>query len=84
MNAYRKKYEAFYDEIMDTRLTFAASQKSHEEMLYTTACLPTIGNKGRRSDVADCVATKQKDRSGGPSRSRQLTEGVLFTRKSQM
>ena len=51
INAYRTRFEEFYDSIMDTRLTFAAGQKAYEEHLYATACMKNIGNKGRRSDV---------------------------------
>lgn len=51
LNAYRKKFEAFYDEIMDTRLTFAAGQDAYEDFLYETARMESIGNKGCRSDV---------------------------------
>jgi hypothetical protein len=51
LNAYRKKFEEFYDFVMDTRFTFAAGQNDHEEMLYQTARMKSIGNKGSRTDV---------------------------------
>ena len=51
MMAYRKKFEAFYDEIMDTRLTYEAAYDSLEESLYEGVRMESIGNKGRRSDV---------------------------------
>jgi len=51
MNAYRKKFEAFYDEIMDTRLTYEAAHDSLEESFYEGVRMDSIGNKGRRSDI---------------------------------
>lgn len=53
LNAYRKKFEEFYDEIMDTRLKFSTSQSDFEKFIYETARMESIGNKGSRSDMVE-------------------------------
>ncbi|CUI02840.1 hypothetical protein BN2497_11611 [Janthinobacterium sp. CG23_2] len=53
LNAYRKKFEEFYDEIMDTRQKFSTGQNDYEEFLYQTARMESIGNKGSRSDMVE-------------------------------
>lgn len=53
LNAYRRKFEEFYDEIMDTRLKFSTSQSDFEKFIYETARLESIGNKGSRSDMVE-------------------------------
>lgn len=53
LNAYRRKFEEFYDEIMDTRLKFSTSQSDFEKFIYETARLESIGNKGSRSDMIE-------------------------------
>lgn len=53
LNAYRKKFEEFYDEIMDTRLKFSTAQSDFEKFMYEDARLASIGNKGSRSDMVE-------------------------------
>ena len=53
LKAYRKKFEEFYDEIMDTRLKFSIAQTDFEKFIYESARLESIGNKGSRSDMLE-------------------------------
>jgi len=53
LKAYRRKFEEFYDEIMDTRLKFSIAQTDFEKFIYESARLENIGNKGSRSDMLE-------------------------------
>jgi hypothetical protein len=50
IRAYRKKFEDFYDAVVDTRLTFSAGRAAEEDARYFLARMESIGNQGSRPD----------------------------------